>query len=260
MKNAYDRFFAQAKKNVASPTSAGKKPQKTPSRKSVKKGKAARKRRPSTPWMGIALMTAGLVVAGTGLIYIDDVDSLVSRLDIDFMGQATAGELPKSEKTAKSAATESGTAAKAAATEGASTKAKGAKWTAEELSFLSKLEDRKKQLDRREAHLNEVDKELQKQKKELDRKIDKLAKMRKEIAKMLQNKIQLDQKKIDKLVQFYSNMKPAQAAKIFEDINEDLAVEVLARMKKKNAANIMNLLKASKAQKLSEKFAGYRRQ
>ena len=38
-----------------------------------------------------------------------------------------------------------------------------------------------------------------------------------------------------------------------------LAVEVLAKMKKKNAAEIMNLLPADKARVLSEKYTGYRR-
>ena len=82
--------------------------------------------------------------------------------------------------------------------------------------------------------------------------------MRQEISKILKNRIDMDNEKINKLVDFYSNMKPAQAAQVFAEINEDLAVEVLGRMKKKNAAAIMNLLKPDKAQVLSEKFAGYR--
>jgi flagellar motility protein MotE (MotC chaperone) len=54
-------------------------------------------------------------------------------------------------------------------------------------------------------------------------------------------------------------MKPQQAAKVFETIDEDLAVEVLTKMKKKSAADILNLLKADRAQSLSEKYAGYKR-
>jgi flagellar motility protein MotE (MotC chaperone) len=57
----------------------------------------------------------------------------------------------------------------------------------------------------------------------------------------------------------YSNMKPPQAAKVFETMDEDLVVEILGRMKKKNAADIMNLLKPEKAQIISEKYAGYKR-
>ena len=39
----------------------------------------------------------------------------------------------------------------------------------------------------------------------------------------------------------------------------DIVYGNLNKMKKKAAADIMNLLKADKAQKLSEKFAGYKR-
>ena len=71
--------------------------------------------------------------------------------------------------------------------------------------------------------------------------------------------MELDEGKIKRLVDFYSNMKPQKAAKILTKINEDLAVEVLGKMKKKNAADIMNLLEPKKARVLSEKFAGYKR-
>jgi len=54
-------------------------------------------------------------------------------------------------------------------------------------------------------------------------------------------------------------MKPAQAAKVFETMDEDLAVEILGKMKKKNAAEVMNLIKPEKAQVFSEKYAGYKR-
>jgi flagellar motility protein MotE (MotC chaperone) len=83
--------------------------------------------------------------------------------------------------------------------------------------------------------------------------------VRRGISSVLEEKVKGDDKKIDTLVQMYSDMKPPQAAKVFETMDEDLAVDILGRMKKKNAADIMNLLKSEKAQVLSEKFAGYKR-
>ena len=61
------------------------------------------------------------------------------------------------------------------------------------------------------------------------------------------------------LVDLYSNLQPKQAADVIGSINEDLAIEVLAKMKKKSAAEIMNLLPPEKARTLSEKYTGYRR-
>jgi flagellar motility protein MotE (MotC chaperone) len=100
---------------------------------------------------------------------------------------------------------------------------------------------------------------LQQQKLALEKRLKELEDIRTKISSRLDEKVKIDQEKVDKLVEFYSNMKPQNAAKVFEDIDEDLAVEILNKMKKKSAADIMNLLKSEKAQKLSEKFAGYKR-
>lgn len=82
---------------------------------------------------------------------------------------------------------------------------------------------------------------------------------RRSIASILDEKVKVDDQKIETLVQMYSNMKAQQAAKIFETMDEDLAVAILGRMKKKNAAEVMNLMKAERAQLFSEKYAGYKK-
>ena len=132
-------------------------------------------------------------------------------------------------------------------------------WSTDELSFFNKLNDRKKELDLREAELAKLEEELQKQKAELDDKIKQLETMRGDISKTLKTRVAVDQEKVEKLVQFYSTMKPPQAAKVIESLNEDLAVEVMDKMKKKNAAEIMNALDAKKARRLSELLTGYER-
>jgi len=127
------------------------------------------------------------------------------------------------------------------------------------LSYYKKLNEKRKELDLREKELSELEGELHKQKTEIEVRIQYLEKLRGQIAGVLKEKVEVDQEKVKKLVDFYSNMKPQQAAKIIGTINEDLAIEVLSQMKKKDAAAIMNLLDAEKAQILSEKFAGYKR-
>jgi flagellar motility protein MotE (MotC chaperone) len=129
----------------------------------------------------------------------------------------------------------------------------------EQIDHLSKLNDRKKELDEREEELNRMEQELQAQKTELDKRMQELEGVRRGISSVLEEKVAVDSKKVDTLVLMYSDMKPPQAAKVFETMDEDLAVEILGRMKKKSAADIMNLLKPDKAQVLTEKFAGYKR-
>jgi flagellar motility protein MotE (MotC chaperone) len=102
-----------------------------------------------------------------------------------------------------------------------------------------------------------LEEELQRQKVELDKRIQQLEGVRRDIASILKDRVEVDQQKVDKLVDLYSNMKPKQAADVMSSLNEDLAVEILSKMKKKNAAEIMNLLPPEKARILSEKYTGY---
>ena len=100
---------------------------------------------------------------------------------------------------------------------------------------------------------------MQRQRVDVDKRLQELSGLREKIAQQLKDRVEQDQTRVDKLVQVYSSMKPQSAAKVVETINEDLAVEVLTKMKQKNAAEILNLLPADKSQRLSEKFAGYKR-
>ena len=188
-------------------------------------------------------------------------DQIMSHVEISAFGKAKAEEKSKA-PAAKSADTKVESSGKPLASVDASKSEPPPDfrtWTNDELSFFNKLNDRKKELDLREADLNKLEDELQKQKLELDGKIKQLEGMRAEISKTLKTRVAVDQEKVEKLVQFYSTMKPPQAAKVIESLNEDLAVEVIDKMKKKNAAEIMNALDPKKARRLSELLTGYQR-
>lgn len=253
MKNTgYDHFFKAAKEN--SETVRSKKKRSNPVQK--KKKKVRKKSKKSSLSLVGAFSSAGiLAVAVVGLLCLEDFDGIFDVVEVSIFGQAVAAEesSPSKEVSGEKVADQKETAPK-------KTEAMTKEEKEEELSFLSKLRERKLELDQRENTLVELERELQEQKKAINKKIKELKKIRDEIALVLEDRIEYDDKRIEKLVEFYSNMKPQQAAQVFETIDEGLAVEVLGRMKKKNAANIMNLLKPDKTQNLSEKFAGYRQQ
>jgi len=127
-----------------------------------------------------------------------------------------------------------------------------------ELNHLARLRERKNELDKKEEELAKLEEEIAQQRKEMEQKLKELEEVRKSISSKLEEKVQVDDQKIQDLVAFYSNMKPPQAAKIIETIDEALAVRIIEKMKKKNAADIMNLLKPEKAKTISEKYASYR--
>lgn len=248
-----------------------------------------RRERVKFPVAALCVAVCALGVSIGGYIFPEKMEQLLAKVEIGAFGSAEAKSDAKSESKsdAKSDSKSNSKAdgkdgAKADSTKGAekSTAAEGEKgensattsdskrkesgvntkgWTEEEMSFFNKLGERKKELDAREAELNKLDEELQKQKTELDKRIQYLEQIRAQIGTTLKSKVSADQEKVDKLVLFYSGMKPAQAAKVMENINEELAVGILDKMKKKNAADILNAMEAKKAQKLSEVLAGYKR-
>ncbi|HVK61825.1 MAG TPA: hypothetical protein VM432_09760 [Bdellovibrionales bacterium] len=227
-----------------------------------RKTKAIGKKR-EMPVFPVICMAVAIISCAVGYLRPDLADAIIGKVEIGAFGNAEAAE-PKKETPAaakvadakvEAAATTAATSTVAAKEEVPNFK----NWSPEELSFFNKLNDRKKELDLRESELSRMEEELQRQKAELDEKIKQLESMRTEISKTLKTRVATDQVKVDKLVDFYSNMKPQQAAKVIETLNEDLAIEVLDKMKKKNAAEILNMMDSKKARRLSELLTGYQR-
>lgn len=198
----------------------------------------------------------GILAAGAGLQYHEDIDKLLSRIEVGAITTAQASEAKAKPAPAPSGVT-AGTGERAPAA--IDQKAARKEWTEDEINHLQKLVQRKEQLDAREAELSRLETELTAQKEELEKKLKSMDETRAGISNMLQERSTQDVEKVDTLVQVYSNMKPSNAAKVLETMDEDLAVEIIGRMKRKNAAEVLNLMKPEKAQVFSEKFAGYRK-
>ena len=281
MKNGYDQFF----KNARSASTGNAKPEGKKLKMDLSRGlklnisnedlleqelrmragvkmKKKKAKRPF-PWKLTGVSFVGLLIALYGFQNYEKVEHLVKNIEIDMLGSAHAEEAP-AKKSAPAKAD-----AKAPA-DGKDPKTADAKADGKDEAkrdpaadtdpdHLQKLIDRKKELDAREEELNRVEQELAAQKAELEKRMKELEEMRAKISSVLDDRVKADDQKIDTLVQMYSNMKPQQAAKIFEEMDEDLAVDIIGRMKKKNAAEIMNLIKPEKAKTFAEKFAGYKR-
>lgn len=279
MNNGYQQFFNKAKENA-----------KNNSAKSVDLPKAnhsqrvnARKRKPISKKKAILPIGFLFLMLAGGFLYIDEVDQFLSRLEISFFNKAFAedsqAKTPE-DKSTESKANDSKTDTSPNTDGNKETNAKNGSANIEnavsenkdnsgeanskassdaDLNHFARLTERKKELDLREVEIKKMEEEIVKQREELEKKMTELENMRRKISSVLEEKVQVDDKRVENLVQFYSSMKPQQAAKIIENIDEGLAVEVLARMKKKSAAEIMNLLKPEKAQVISEKYTGYRK-
>jgi flagellar motility protein MotE (MotC chaperone) len=233
-------------------------------RKAILKKKQPRVRKiKNHTWLIVimASLTAGLA----GYLFSTPMGTrILDKVEVSVLGQALAESKPESKtkaeeknlpaKTQASGQKETDTKANPEQNPVVSQKS----WSDEEVTLFTKLDARKQQLDGREADLNKLDEELQLQKQELEKRLAELEDLRVKIANRLEDKVKLDEQKVETLVSVYSNMKPAQAAKVMEGVNEDLVVAVLGRMKNKSAAEILNLMDSEKAKKISEKFVGFR--
>ncbi len=251
MKSGYDQFFVKAKENSSlsqQPTEKSSKYAHMISKKRAEKNKSKK----SFPIMPIFSFGICILVVFLLIEKFDDIESYVSKIEIG-LGSAQAETAPAAKETTKAEGEvkpAEGTPEAPVATVGESKE--------DNADYLFKLAERKKELDVREEELNKKATEITKQKLEIEAKLKQLEESREKISSMLKERITADSQKVDNLVQVYSNMKANQAAKVFETMDEDLVIEILSRMKKKNAADILNLVKVEKAQKFSERYAGYR--
>lgn len=287
MNSSYNDFFKAAKKVRKGEPSRGKSKSSAAStqpkaKKSLKDYSEAelrrifrvrpqRQRKATFPFAGMALV--GGLCAVLGWWTVDPelpqrVGNLlgVDGLEVNLFGEVVAQEKAKKESKEQPKIQDNASNGASPQTspngEGNSKtegKAEGAKVAQGELpEHLIRLQQRSDELDLRERELNQLEEELGKQRVELEERIKKLELVREQIATTLKDRIDVDQDRVNKLVETYSGMKPKQAAEILGQLDEDLAVEILGKMKKKSAAEILNLLEPQKARSLSEKFAGYR--
>lgn len=221
-----------------------------------------KKKKAKIPWKLGGFSILGVILTAYGYIHYDDIEKLISRIEVKGFSQAFSEEKAGSPSTAPETKTEAKDAGKEKAeakTEAGAVASSDQGKQSDVLNHLTKLQDKKKELDQREVDLSKNEEELAKQRLELEKQLKALEDTRKKISTLLDDRIKADNEKIDSLVQMYTSMKPPQAAKVLESMDEDLAVEILARMKRKTAAEIMNIVKPEKAQILTEKFAGYKK-
>lgn len=129
----------------------------------------------------------------------------------------------------------------------------------ETFRMIEMIEKKNRELKRREAEITIKEQRL----KTLEQNILKdLKKIEDAIARSEQQigiQKNLIKENVAGLVKAYSAMKPQDAAKLLEAINEDLAIQILSGMKSKIAGDVLSKLNVRVAKNISEKLAGQRK-
>lgn len=102
------------------------------------------------------------------------------------------------------------------------------------------LERRTKEVEQREALLAAAEKRI-------DQKLQELDKVRGEIQKLLRLGDQRQSEQLDSLVKIYETMKPKEAARIFEEMDMPVMLDVIGRMKETKTAPILAAMDPLKA-------------
>jgi len=113
------------------------------------------------------------------------------------------------------------------------------------------LKQREESMDLREKNLKSLETKIQEDLKKIEQ---ALARSEEQVG----IKRDLIEKNVNNLVKVYSTMKPDQAATLLEALDEGVAIQIISRMKSKNAGAVLGRMKTNVAKRISEKIAGKR--
>jgi flagellar motility protein MotE (MotC chaperone) len=132
-------------------------------------------------------------------------------------------------------------------------------FSASEVEILQDLAKRRDELDKREQQISQREALLKAAGVEVDRKIAELNKIRGELEDLLNKQKTAEDSRIDSLVKIYENMKPKDAANIFNTLDMDVLLPVIAKISERKASPILAAMDPDKAREVTIKLAEQRK-
>jgi flagellar motility protein MotE (MotC chaperone) len=133
------------------------------------------------------------------------------------------------------------------------------RFTAVEVELLQSLSKRREELDRWENNIQIKESALDATQKRIDDKIKQIEAMKKQVAMLLAQYNTQEDAKIHSLVKIYENMKPSEAARIFDEVEMPILLLVIDSMAEKKAAPILAAMDPKKAKQLTVELANERK-
>ncbi len=127
--------------------------------------------------------------------------------------------------------------------------------TSADVDVLTSLARRRAELDARQRQLEMRENLLAAAEKRVDDKIAELKGLQSQIQSLLGMRDDATQKQLTALVKTYSSMKPRDAGRIFDDLDEDVLLNVASEMKPDVLGAILAQMKSEAAQKLTVRLA-----
>ena len=125
--------------------------------------------------------------------------------------------------------------------------------------LLQSLAEKRKQLDAKEQELNQREALMKAAEGRIEHKVDELTQMRSDLERLLDIQKVKDDAQMASLVKIYENMKPKDAAAIFDNLELPVLIDVAARMKEAKLAPVLAQMSTDRARVLTVKLAEHRR-
>jgi len=124
-------------------------------------------------------------------------------------------------------------------------------FTQTEIDLLQQLADRRERIEARAEEIELRAGLLGAAEKRIDKKIQEMKALELTIQKLIKTHDQQEEAKMQSLVKIYENMKPKDAARIFEELDITTLLSVAERMKERKLAPVMAKMNAQKAKEMT---------
>ncbi len=130
--------------------------------------------------------------------------------------------------------------------------------TASEIDVLQRLAERRDELDAREREIATREGLMRAAEERIQVKVTELKQLQTTIEGLIKTYDQQQAGKMESLVKIYENMKPKDAARIFEELDMDTLLMVAERMNERRLAPIMSSMDPAKAKDMTVELARLR--
>jgi flagellar motility protein MotE (MotC chaperone) len=124
-----------------------------------------------------------------------------------------------------------------------------------EMEILQGLAERRQKLDARAREVEMRENLLSAAEKRIDERIAELKRIEASVSAVVKRQEEAQERDVRSLVKVYENMKPKDAARIFEDLDLPILLEVVERMREAKLAPVLALLDPARAQKITVQLA-----
>ncbi|MCE3232572.1 MAG: hypothetical protein K0R98_829 [Rickettsiaceae bacterium] len=124
-----------------------------------------------------------------------------------------------------------------------------------EKNLLENLAKRRKELEEWSSSIAMKENILNATEKKINGKMEDLKRLENEVKALLEQYNKKEDEKTKRLVRIYESMKPADAANIFEKMEQEVLLSVVSRMKEDKAGKILAKMNPARAKEVTEQLA-----